>query len=83
VLLAAVALGREVEVFDDDALGAVTLGHCDELADGSPQAAIAGQRGEPGQLEGDGDRPADRVPRGVHYDSGDVAGVEVDRHHGV
>ncbi len=82
--LAALGAGLgEVEVLDHDRPRAVLPGGGDQAADRGPQPPVPGGGGQPGQVQRHRERDAEHVP--VRRDDGDgeVAGVDVDRHHRV
>ena len=71
----------EVEVLDDDGAGAAGLRGGDQGADGGAQVPVAGGGRQPGQVQADGGRGAEDVAVRRDDGGGEVAVVDVDRHH--
>jgi hypothetical protein len=70
----------EVEVLDDHGAGVVVPCRGDELGYRGADLAVALGGGQPGQLQGDGERRARDVAVGGDDGGGKVAGVHVNRH---
>ncbi len=83
MLATALAGVGEIQVLDRNGRAAAGPGEAEQVGDRFADAGVAGGGGQPGHLESDGVRLADRVARAVEDLGGQVAGVQVGRQHPV
>jgi hypothetical protein len=69
----------EIQVFNDNGPRAVLPRGGNKPGDRGADPAVPGARGEPGQVQADGERGTEDVPVRCDRGDGEVAGVHVDR----